>query len=200
MASGNHAPVGDNLSIRDSTIKWNLFNSASTTAIFLDIRGAYDNVLSDVLINILKSIGISGKSLKFIYNLTHRRILHFRYGDIDEYRQVYRGLPQGSVLSPILYSLYVLELEPIIQSNKNVKIIQFADDVCLFSSDKDTHTALRYLKRCANLVSCWYERMGLTLAPEKTQLCVFSRLPSIRRIPWSVNIDSLLNPNYPSVS
>nr|XP_012231351.1 PREDICTED: uncharacterized protein LOC105677355 [Linepithema humile] len=89
----------DNLSIIHSDITLCHDKGGLSVAVFLDIQAAYDNVLNDILINKLSSAEVSSKMLAYIHNLVSFRRVHFKFGSIDEIRSVFRGLPQGSVLS-----------------------------------------------------------------------------------------------------
>ena len=53
-----------------------------------------------------------------------------RYGEIEEDFRFFKGLPQGSILSPMLYAIYVAELEEV--NSQECKIIQYADNVYIF--------------------------------------------------------------------
>lgn len=69
------------------------------------MEGAYDNVLSDILMVKLMGLKVPGRIIQFIHNLVYSRTLFINFKNIDVVRQVSRGLPQGCVLSPLLYSI-----------------------------------------------------------------------------------------------
>ena len=107
-------------------------------AVFLDISKAFDKVWHKGLIFKLEQNGISGNLLKFFESYLHNRkqrvILN---GSYSEYYSIESGVPQGSVLGPLLFLVYINDLEKNIKSN--VKF--FADDM-LYSIVKDpVHTA-----------------------------------------------------------
>ena len=109
----------DNVAILHTDIL-KVFKKVKSTliAIFLDIKGAYNYVLPDILIEKLKKLGVSRKMLAFIYNLISSRQLYIRYG--DECIWTFHGVIQGGVLSPILYDIYTGDLEEIIDQNVNL--------------------------------------------------------------------------------
>lgn len=176
----------DNLAILSANIKRNQLKRRDTAAVFLDIRGAYDNVLCDVLVQKLKSINLSSIVIRFIYNLIHERNVTIRYSDLEFKKVCHKGLPQGSVLSPLLYSIYVSSVEMVIPSSPQVNIIQFADDICIFNSENKTEEAVANLEKCTNDLSKWLSNKGLLLVEHKTKLCVFSS-QKVRK--WSIMID-----------
>ena len=92
-----------------------------TSAIFLDIKSVFDNVRFDTLKHRLYRM-VQGREI-FVRGIAGAWLR----------RAVSRGLPQGSVLSPILFNIYRDELG---REAKGVNIIQYADDVCLYSTRK----------------------------------------------------------------
>lgn len=158
----------DNLAILTANIKRNQLLKQDTAALFLDIKGAYDNVLCDVLINNLIGINLSQSAITFIYNLIHRRKVTVRFNDIECKRVCFKGLPQGSVLSPLLYSLYVANIESSLPPDSRVKLIQFADDICLLSSSRNTEKAVKDLEKNTREIADWLANKGLFLAEHKT--------------------------------
>ena len=98
-------------------------------AVFLDISKAFDKVWHDGLIFKLKQNDISGSLLKFsesyLHNRKQRVVLN---GSFSDYSVIQSGVPQGSVLGPLLFLIYINDLEKYIISN----IIFFVDDIMLF--------------------------------------------------------------------
>ncbi|KAL0114823.1 hypothetical protein PUN28_011868 [Cardiocondyla obscurior] len=188
----NKKSCADNVSILHSEISNGSENSKATAALFLDIQGAYDNVLCDFLVHRLKQLSIPPLILQFMFNLINKRIVNVNFGSFNEVLTIYKGLPQGCVLSPILYSLYVSKLDHSIKLIPFVNILQFADDVCIFSKSLDVDTALDYLEEEANHAANWFDSVGLSLAPQKSTLCVFSKNIKIRNSLYSISIQKSL--------
>jgi len=97
----------DSLVLFSSDIHKGFASNSSTIAAFLDIKGAFDNVIPYILIQELESIGIPAQIRMFIYNLISDRSLHFvvegeKYGPFYSYK----GTPQGSTLRPLLFDIY----------------------------------------------------------------------------------------------
>ena len=100
-------------------------------AIFIDIQQAYDNIQLDILVNFLKSYNIPKQIMLIIYTIITRwKIYLSNNNDHLKCRYSSIGLPQGSSLSPLLFTLYVGGLESeIVQYCHSM---QFADDICLY--------------------------------------------------------------------
>lgn len=165
----------DNLAILSSDVLTNWHKSKITGAVFLDIQGVYDNVVCDIIIQKLKLINLPNLYTYFIYNLISRREVQFRYNEINSIKTLKKGLPQGSVLSPLLYSLYVSDLEDCIRDFPEIKYLQFADDICLYCSEKNAYLALNLLEEAVDVIADRLDEIGLKLAPHKSQLCIFRR-------------------------
>ena len=129
------------------------YNSLEVRGVFLDMSKAFDKVWHEGLIYKMKCFGISGNLLNllssFLHNRKQRVILN---GQISEWEYVKAGVPQGSILGPLLFLLYVNDLPNNLKSN--VKL--FADDVSLFSvvhdpvqSAEEINSDLRSINSCA---------------------------------------------------
>lgn len=86
---------------------------------------------------------------------------------------MFRGLPQGSVLSPILFDVYTSDLERL--NSPECTIIQYADDVAVLSNASSLEKGIGVLEKSMMEVDSALSSLGLTLAPEKCILCVFRR-------------------------
>lgn len=161
----------DNLAILQSNILLSFKKNQTLLASFLDIKGAYDNVIPDILFQKLVKRGIPPNIFAFVRNSIYQRQVHCRYEDIDEILWAYKGLPQGSVLSPLLYNIYVSELEN--SCDSGCQIIQYADDIALFFSSDDLNHSKCILEKCVNKVSDSLLHLGLELSAEKTKFCKF---------------------------
>jgi hypothetical protein len=94
----------DNLTVLTTDIRLALSKNESLIAIFLDIEAAYDNVLLPLLRQKMQYLNIPVKLPHFICNMMMDRTVQIRVGDtMLPPRRVWNGLPQGSVLSPLLY-------------------------------------------------------------------------------------------------
>ena len=110
--------------------------------VFLDISKAFDKVWHDGLIFKLKSYGVEGGLLLLIKNYLHNReqrvVLN---GQTSEWRKIKAGVPQGSVLGPLLFLIYINDLPDGITSICKI----FADDTSLFSKVLDENKLVNEL-------------------------------------------------------
>ena len=102
--------------------------------IYLDFQKAFDKVPHQRLILKLKSHCLGNSIINWIEKwLTNRRQRVVVDGEVSSWKLVLSGLPQGSVIGPILFLVYIDELE----EGVTCKILKFADDTKLFRKTKD---------------------------------------------------------------
>ena len=120
----------------------------------------------DGLIFKLKQNGISGSLLKlfenYLLNRKQRVVLNGTYSD---YSIIESGVPQGSVLGPLLFLIYINDLEINIKSN----IKFFADDTMLFSIVKDPVISANDLNHDLNIIRQWAHQWKLEFNPDPTK-------------------------------
>ena len=110
-------------------LKW-LDNDATYVRVFSFVfRKAFDNVPHDILCLKLKSLSINPYIVNWIINfLSNRQQRVVVDGIITNYVDINRGVPQGKVFDPILFSIMVNDIKPI---DKNNELLKFADDMTL---------------------------------------------------------------------
>ena len=112
----------------DSVLKA-LNDGNEADVIYLDYSKAFDKVDHKILLRKMQLYGISGKVLKWIETfLTHRKQTVVVEGEKSSFRDVESGVPQGTVLGPIFFILYVIDM---VLTAKNSKSLTFADDTKL---------------------------------------------------------------------
>ena len=117
---------------------------------FLDISKAFDKVWHKGLIFKLKSYGVAGSLLKLKENyLTGRQQRVVLNGQTSSWKYILAGVPQGSVLGPLLFLVYINDLPNGIESTCKI----FADDTSLFSKVKDETSSDTQLNNDLNKIS-----------------------------------------------
>ena len=180
----------DNLSILTTDIQKNFYQKDSVSAFFLDGKGAYDDVNPEILIDDLIKLGIPRKTVSFIsFLIFERKVLFSTLAEIIE-KIINKGLPQGSILSPILYAIYTRNLYK--QANILVDIIQYADDVCIYYKENNTNVKDQIFnleKESYKVVKFLFDR-GLDIAPEKSVLIIFDNKSKNVLKDVSININN----------
>ena len=143
--------------------------SLEVRAVFLDISKAFDKVWHKGLLFKLKRNGIDGLLLNlFSSYLDNRKQRVIINGSSSEWTTIESGVPQGSVLGPLLILIYINDLEEGIQSN--VKF--FADDTMLYSIVDDVNTTADQLNHDLNLIENWAFQWKMSFNPDPSKQAV----------------------------
>ena len=119
---------------------------------FLDISKAFDKVWHKGLIYKLKSNGISGNLLSFFDDYIKNRFQRVTLnGTESDWRSISAGVPQGSVLGPLLFLVYINDLTENIKSQTHL----FADDSSIFTPVKTVEVTHEQLVKDLETVSNW---------------------------------------------
>ena len=108
----------------------------SVDVIYMDFRKAFDTVPHRRLLIKLEAYGISGNILKWIDNFLTARFQYVRVGEkTSQKTQVLSGIPQGSILGPVLFTIFINDLPNDLQSTCRI----FADDTKIFNKTENCH-------------------------------------------------------------
>ena len=131
----------------------------------------------------LKSYGISGPLLNLIKSfLTNRFQRVLLNGQTSNWKNILAGVPQGSILGPLLFLIFINDIPEGIQSN--IKI--FADDTSIFSVMKDRISASITLNKDLYLISKWAYSWKMSFNPDPSKQAteiVFSKKRSDIQLP-----------------
>lgn len=181
----------DSLSILTTDIRITLSKNEFLVGVFLDISSAYDNVILSLLREKLSKLSLPQRLTHFICNFLMERSIEVRHGSSHSNpRLIWQGLPQGSVLSPLLYSLYTHDLEEAVSPFCN--ILQYADDIALYSSSNSVEVATCNLNQALFYLGEWLAVHGLSLSVAKCTVVPFTRKRSFP--PVEVAFDNQLIP------
>jgi len=138
--------------------------------IFLDLKKAFDLVDHNILMYKLGCYLQNSSSLplkkkkSYLEGRTQRVFLH---GSYSSEGSVKFGVPQGSVLGPILFSIFINDL-PLHVTNISVACDMLADDTTLHTSGKDIMQVEHTLQESLDQVSCWCDNNSMVINPKKT--------------------------------
>ena len=154
-------------SILNMLRKWQscLNTSGKVGAILMDLSKAFDCLPHDLLIAKLAAYGFGQKSLKLFMSYLSDRKHRVRIGSsVSEFLTILLGVPQGSVLGPILFNIFVNDL---LFAVNEASICNFADDNTLYVCDQDITNVLRRLKKDLDVVVNWFSSNGMVANPDK---------------------------------
>jgi retron-type reverse transcriptase len=152
-------------------ITLNINNKMSTAAVFLDIEKAFDTTWHTGLLYKLSKLQFYTCVIKLISQfLSERKFRVSVEGEMSTPREMQAGMPQGSVLSPTLYNLYINDTTQTI----GVNLALFADDTCLYAKERKEGYVLRKLQRGLNSIAAWCERCNIKINEDKSREIYFS--------------------------
>ena len=157
--------------------------------IFLDIKKAFDTVNHDILLAKLKHYGVSGLALKWFESYLIGRKQQTRVGSrISDLVEILSGVPQGSILGPILFSIFINDLPTAcIESTPYL----FADDGALFF-DNIKRGDYANVKLEIQSIFKWLQANKLALNNDKTKLLIFDTNPNLDAVLVNVRNDLTL--------
>lgn len=167
-------------------------NNETTTAVALDVSNAFDKVYIPTLISKMKNFGIPHKFIGHCHKWLTNRSINFFTVNNKITRHSYRGLPQGSVLSPLLFSIYIAELNQYLP--ENVMSLQYADDMTIYASHKQINFIYRTIQSGLNSLVQELRRIHLDINITKTRVIHFSRKRDINNIQIPLKLDNEIIP------
>ena len=143
-------------------------------AAFLDEEKAFDNVWPSGLRYKIFMLDLPTKMTRWLSDFLVGRVIQVNVnGFLSDKISPIAGVPQGSVLSPLLYLIYVNGL-PKPHHRQNSKS-QFADDNAIWAASKNVQFAAKLLQKNLRKLAKWYAKWRIKLNPEKTKVIIFSR-------------------------
>jgi hypothetical protein len=149
--------------------------SDSAMGIFCDLSKSFDCVRHDLLLMKLKFYGFQGSSLRFFKTYLTGRFQRVKIKDVhgrnhfSSWKRVSTGVPQGSLLGPLLFIIYVNDLSKCIP----IKLFQFADDTAAVIRNRCGNELQQNSKAAIETLNEWFRANGLRLNTTKTNLMLF---------------------------
>jgi len=117
-----------------------------TIGVFIDLSKAFDTVNHEILLEKLKCYGITGKTHQWLksYLTNRKQSVQVDHGKYTEMQDITCGVPQGSILGPLLFLVYLNDLP---NASQIISTVMFADDTNLFFSDRNAKEALNTMNK-----------------------------------------------------
>ena len=142
--------------------------------ILIDLSRAFDTINHDILLKKCNRLGLRGKFFNILKDfMANRKVITKIEEEISEEGAIAYGVPQGSVLGPLLFLIYVNDIGN--WSNNTIHYL-FADDIILIAMEEHYETMIKKLQGDFNEIMSWCDTNELFINEEKTQfMCVASK-------------------------
>ena len=146
-------------------------NHQSLSVIYTDLRKAFDSVCHDLLLIKLRKYGIEGKTLNWLTNYLHSRDqCVYVSGASSTFQPVKSGVPQGGVLSGILFALFINDLPGVL---KYCKISMYADDAKVYAPILD-NSSIANVQKDIDSIKRWCDMWRLNLNVSKCHVLQYN--------------------------
>ena len=170
-------------------------------AVLMDLSKAFDCLNHDLLIAKLHAYGFSNSSLTLIRNYLKNRWQRTKINtSFISWTELIMGVPQGSVLGPLLFNIYINDLFYV---NEETDVCNFADDTTLHACDMELEIVIRRLEHDSLLAIEWFEAIYMKLNADKCHLIVAGhKYESVwaqigSEMIWESNVEKLLGISRP---
>ena len=141
-----------------------------TGVVFVDLSAAYDTVNHRCLLHKILDITKDTRLTELIESMLENRLYFVELGDQrSRWRRLRNGLPQGSVLAPLLFNIYTND-QP---STDGTRCFIYADDLGISAQHADFEVVEERLTKALEELTPYYQANHLRANPSKTQVCAF---------------------------
>ena len=151
----------------------NLQNNEKTAVLYLDLKKAFDTVSIDILLKKIHLYGIRGRLYEIITSYVKNRYQITKVNDIvSEKNEVHTGVPQGSILGPLLFILYINDIP---NATDLGKFYVFADDTAVLFKADTVDNLQSNINEAMPQITQWFQVNRLSLNASKSNYQIFSR-------------------------
>ena len=166
----NHSTTQALLSLTE-LIKSSIDNGKFGCGSFLDLQKAFDTVNHEILLQKLEHYGIRGNVLSWFQSYLPGRTQYVTVsGHVSDLLPIICGVPQGSVLGPLLFLIYVIDFPKV---SKVMQFYLFADDTSIYFDSDNLVYLQKIVNRELKKIKKWLEANRLALNIDKTNYVIF---------------------------
>ena len=160
-----------------------------TAGVFLDLSKAFDTLDHQILFEKLEHYGVCGLALQWIKSYFSNRTQFVQINDTRSSEQIIRcGVPQGSILGPLLFILYINDLP---KTTRLAECLLFADDTSIFYSNSDPDHVASVMNSELTKISLWMKSNKLSVNIKKTNYVIFKPKQKSVRMSSQISLDSI---------
>ena len=163
-------------------------DSQYTVATFIDLKKAFDTINHEILIRKLPNFGINDNIVTWIKNyLNNRKQKCTVNGRTSSELDITCGVPQGSILGPLLFLLFINDLD---QDLLHSRVLLYADDTVLYATHDQEAFAHLWVAEDLKLLTTWCQKNKLTVNINKTKVMLFGTRNMLKR---GIRCDTFIN-------
>src|SRR5437867_6276867 len=160
-----------NLLVCNDSVVRMIDEGSAVDIVYLDLQKAFDKVSHDKLMKKVRELGIEGKVADWIENWLTNRVQRVVVGGVhSDWKEVTSGVPQGSILGPILFSIFINDLERNLMND----VLKFADDTKVWGKVDNVEDVSK-MQEDLNRLGLWSEK---NLMPINVSKCRVMHLGS----------------------
>lgn len=149
----------------------------------LDLSRAFDTVSHTTLFSDIMSTNIHNQLKRWLIGYLRGRQSYVEFRNTrSKYRKIRQGVPQGGVLSPTLFNLYMCAIP---EPPSGINLLSYADDCTLLASGPDIEELSRKLNSYLNILNNWFVNRSLSLSKAKSSATLFTS--------WTKEVGTQLN-------
>lgn len=178
-----HSTTTALLKITDD-IRYGMEGGQLTVLTLLDFSNAFNTINFDILLAILRSLNVSPTVIDWFSSYLHGRRQRVRFEDsFSSWCNLLAGVPQGGVLSPLLFAIFINSLSTHITSPYHL----YADDLQIYSqaSLNELASAIETTNFNLRRIAEWSDAYGLKVNPLKTQVMIIGSKRMVDKVDWS---------------
>ena len=158
-----------------------------TVSVAIDLSKAFDTVDHQLLLNDIKNLPLNEYIIRFLCAYLRGRYTYVFFRNAkSKNRKVKQGVPQGGVLSPILFNLYMASMPP---PPGKIKLVSYADDGNLLNSGRKIEPLVKKLNSYLSTLNHWFISRNLFISPAKSSATLFTTSPNEVKTTLKIKID-----------
>ena len=156
-------------------LKKNLDNKKSAGTVLMDLSKAFDCLPHKLLLAKLKTYGFSDNSVKFMLSYLKERIQRVKINsNFSEWMEIKQGVPQGSILGPLLFNIYINDIFLVLNKSK---LCNYADDNTIWVTNENKNEIVYDLESEVAILNTWFTENYMILNGDKSKLITFQTNP-----------------------
>ena len=170
MGGRLHKSAIDTTLLLQNEVETNKSYKLKTTTLFLDVKGAFDHVSKNRLLQIMISLLLPTSLILWVSSFLDDRVLRLAFDNsIEAFRSILTGIPQGSPISPILFLIYIRDLF----KSVNIRFGSYLDDITLTTASNSLKKNIKTLEREVKDIFNLRDKNAISFNKDKTKLIYF---------------------------